>query len=106
MSDLQHVSAEAKQARVLHSRVVTDPNSVFSIRPEVLELRPSSSTALPWFHLAGDWIDTGWPATMEGAVISGRMAANSIAKQEGWQPIEIDSGLPRGLLARALIRSS
>ncbi len=106
MADLQCVSPEAKQARLLHSRVVTDPNSVFSIRPDVVALRPSSSTPLPWLHLAGDWIDTGWPATMEGAVISGRMAANSIAQQQGWETIEIDPGLPRGMLAKAVIRSS
>ncbi len=104
MSDLRHLSDDASHARLLHSRVVTDPHSVFSIRPEVLVLRPSASTSLPWFHLAGDWIDTGWPATMEGAVISGRMAASSVASREGWGPIEIDSGLPRGRLARFLIR--
>jgi uncharacterized protein with NAD-binding domain and iron-sulfur cluster len=104
MSDLRHLSEDACHARLLHSRVVTDPHSVFSIQPDVLELRPSASTSLPWFHLAGDWIDTGWPATMEGAVISGRMAAGSVAAREGWDPIEIDPGLPRGTLARLLIR--
>jgi squalene-associated FAD-dependent desaturase len=106
MRDLQRVSSEAQQARLLHHRVVTDPNSVFSIRPDVMDLRPPSSTPLPWLHLAGDWIDTGWPATMEGAVISGRMAANSVGQRQGWEAIEIDSGLPRGLIARAMIRSS
>ena len=104
MSDLRHLSKDACDARLLHSRVVTDPHSVFSIQPEVLELRPPASTPLPWFHLGGDWIDTGWPATMEGAVISGRMAAGSVASREGWDPIEIDPGLPRGTLARLLIR--
>jgi squalene-associated FAD-dependent desaturase len=104
MSDIRHLSEAACDAQLLHSRVVTDPHSVFSIRPDVLELRPPASTSLPWFHLAGDWIDTGWPATMEGAVISGRMAASSVAYQEGWEPIEIDPGLPRGPLARFLIR--
>jgi uncharacterized protein with NAD-binding domain and iron-sulfur cluster len=77
---------------------------VFSLRPEVAALRPAASTPLPWLHLAGDWIDTGWPATMEGAVISGRMAANSIAAREDLSPVEIDPGLPRRWLARTMIR--
>jgi squalene-associated FAD-dependent desaturase len=105
IDDLRTAFPEAEKANLLHSRVVTDPHSVFSIRPESASLRPAASTALPWFHLAGDWIDTGWPATMEGAVISGRMAANSLARQQGWEGVEVDPGLPRGILARLLIRS-
>lgn len=105
MSDLRCVLPQVEQARLLHSRVVSDPHSVFSIRPEVVDIRPSTSTALPWLHLAGDWIDTGWPATMESAVISGRMAANSIAQQQGWDAVAIDPGLPRGILARTLIQA-
>lgn len=105
MADLQQLSGQAKQAKLLHSRIVTDPHSVFSIQPRTVELRPTSATPLPWLHLAGDWIDTGWPATMEGAVISGRMAANSIANQKGWEACEIDPGLPRGMLSRILMGS-
>ena len=100
--ELKHAFAGAQQAKLLRSRVVTDPRSVFSITPEVQRLRPPATTALPWLHLAGDWIDTGWPATMEGAVIGGRMAAASIANKEGLD-IPIDPGLKRGLLARWLI---
>jgi uncharacterized protein with NAD-binding domain and iron-sulfur cluster len=105
MKDLRHVSPEAEASRVLRHRVVTDPHSVFSVRPEVVALRPPAATSLPWFHLAGDWIDTGWPATMEGAVISGRMAANSIARTQGWDSVEIDPGLRPSWLAKWLIRS-
>jgi zeta-carotene desaturase len=48
-------------------------------------------------YLAGDWCDTGWPATMEGAVRSGYAAAAAITGQEMLVP-----DLPRGLLARCL----
>ncbi len=105
LGELRHAFKSAKHATLLRSRIVTDPNSVFSIRPEVEAIRPPARTPLPWLHLAGDWIDTAWPATMEGAVIGGRMAASSVAEQSGMDPIDIDSGLPRGWLARRLIRS-
>ncbi len=95
----------AKDAKLIRSRIVTDPKSVFSIRPEVDAIRPASRTPLPWLHLAGDWIATGWPATMEGAVISGRMAAQNVAGQENLPPIRIDPGLPRGWLSRLMIKS-
>ena len=40
---------------------------------------------------------------MEGAVISGRMAADSVHRSEGLEGIDVDPGLPRGWLARRLI---
>jgi uncharacterized protein with NAD-binding domain and iron-sulfur cluster len=89
---------------LLASRVVTDPQSVFSIRPEVDAARPDSPTALPSLHLAGDFVQTGWPATMEGAVISGRKAANNVLRFLGHRPTEIRDGLPKNWLTRRLIK--
>ena len=105
LEELRHAFPMARHAELRSSRVVTDPQSVFSISPEIEAIRPPSSTRLPWLHLAGDWIATGWPATMEGAVISGRMAAASILKQESLGELGVDSGLRRGWLARQLIHS-
>lgn len=68
----------ARQAKLLASRIVTDPQAVFSITPQVEAARPTSATALPNLHLAGDFVQTGWPATMEGAVVSGRAAARGV----------------------------
>lgn len=105
LQELREAFPEARQARLLHSRIVTDPQAVFSVRPEVEASRPAKPIVLPGVHLAGDWIQTGWPSTMEGAVISGRMAATSVCEQEGLRPPMIDGGLPRGWLARRLIRN-
>jgi squalene-associated FAD-dependent desaturase len=105
LGELRDAFPAAKDAKLVRSRIVTDPKSVFSIRPEVNAIRPAAQTPLPWLHLAGDWIATGWPATMEGAVISGRMAASSVAGQENLPPIEIDPGLPRGWLSRSMVKS-
>jgi len=94
----------AKQARLENARMVTDPLSVFSVRPEVEAIRPSSRCdPLPWFSLAGDWTATGWPSTMEGAVISGIQAASNAAQYLGFAAVEPDHGLPKNWLARMLI---
>ena len=105
LGELRHAFPAARHAELRQSRVVTDPQSVFSISPEFEAIRPPSQTRLSWLHLAGDWIATGWPATMEGAVISGRMAAASILKKESLGELAVDSGLRRGWLARHLIHS-
>ncbi len=104
VTEIRHAFPQAVNAKLLRSRIVTDPQSVYSISPEVQAMRPASRTALPCFHLAGDFVQTGWPATMEGAVISGRMAASSVRQSLGQQPIEVDAGLPRSWLVNRFIR--
>ena len=104
VQELRAAFSDARDAKLLKSRIVTDPKSVFSIRPEFEAIRPATETIHGWLHLAGDWIATGWPATMEGAVISGRMAVASIARCESLPTPAIGDGLPRGWLARKLIK--
>jgi len=69
--DLKAVFPAAADARLLHRRVVTHGEAVFSVRPGIERLRPPQQTPLANLALAGDWTATGWPATMEGAVRSG-----------------------------------
>lgn len=95
---------EARVARLLAARVVTDPQAVFSVSPSVEAARPETATRLASLHLAGDFVRTGWPATMEGAVISGRQAAASVLRALGRPPCPVSPGLPWGMLARWLIR--
>jgi len=104
IGELREAFPDARAANLVASRLVTDPQSVFSIRPEVDSQRPTSSTALTALHLAGDFIQTGWPATMEGAIISGRQAANSLLHAEGRPGVTISAGLPLNWLTRRLIR--
>jgi uncharacterized protein with NAD-binding domain and iron-sulfur cluster len=63
--------------------MVTEPAAVFSMRPGIERLRPAQRTAIANLALAGDWTDTGWPATMEGAVRSGYLAVEAILKKRG-----------------------
>ena len=104
IAELRHAFPLARKAKLLESKVVTDPKSVFSISPQFEAIRPSARTAQPWLHLAGDWISTGWPATMESAVISGGMAASSILASEFGQKEGLNPGLPRNWLTRLLIK--
>jgi squalene-associated FAD-dependent desaturase len=112
VAELRHAFPRARQARLLRHRVVTDPQSVFSIRPDVERIRPAANTPVPWFFLAGDWTQTGWPATMEGAVVSGRQAATAVldrfpalADSPAPSPAPlVEPGLTAGWLARWLIR--
>ena len=58
--------------------MVKEIRATFSAAPGLESLRPVSRTAIPNLFLAGDWTRSGWPATMEGAVRSGYLAAEAI----------------------------
>jgi zeta-carotene desaturase len=73
----------AGQAKLLKAAVVKEVRATYSIRPRLDRLRPSSASPWPAVVLAGDWVATGWPATMEGAVRSGYMAAEAVSRIEG-----------------------
>jgi hypothetical protein len=62
-------------AELLWSRVSREPQATFAGRPGTAAQRPGPETARPDVVRAGAWTRTGWPATMEGAVRSGRLAA-------------------------------
>jgi squalene-associated FAD-dependent desaturase len=66
------------EARVVRSLVLREPDATFSCDPEAEALRPGPETPVRGLVLAGDWTSTGLPATIEGAVRSGRTAARHI----------------------------
>src|SRR3954447_23774286 len=66
---------DVRPARLLRATVIREPRATFSLAPGQ-PARPSTGTAVTGFFLAGDWIDTGLPATIESAVRSGHVAAN------------------------------
>jgi hydroxysqualene dehydroxylase len=68
---------QARAARLLRATVVREPRATFSLAPGQPP-RPSAETAVRGLALAGDWIDTGLPATIEGAVRSGHRAAECV----------------------------
>ena len=62
-------------------KVIREKRATFIPEPSVLNNRPSVKTKIKNLFLAGDWTDTGLPATIESAVKSGKMAANSILNE-------------------------
>ena len=81
--ELTEVWPVVSQAKLLQSRIVTEQNAVFSVCPGVDSLRPRQQTSIGNLFLAGDWTATGWPATMEGAVRSGYLAAEGVLAKFG-----------------------
>ena len=65
-------------------KVITDPQSVFSVNTRHNRARLECDTlGAQGIFLAGDWVQTGWPATMEGALRSGSLAAGSVLSYVG-----------------------
>lgn len=87
VSDLREFFPQAAGARLLRSHVVKEARATYSVVPGLEADRPSPVTKVKNLYLAGDWTDTGWPATMEGAVRSGYRAAEAISGE----PFLIDS---------------
>ena len=65
-------------ARVERSLVQREAQATFASTPELEALRPGPVTPIAGLFLAGDWTDTGLPATIEGAVRSGLRAADAV----------------------------
>lgn len=74
---------QARNARLVKSAVIKEVHATWSPAPGADRHRPPAVTAWPRVFLAGDWAATGWPATMEGAVRSGYMAAEALARAAG-----------------------
>lgn len=68
-----------------HSVVIREKRATIALSPEVEALRLSHKTAVPNLFLAGDWTDTGYPATIEGAIVS---AERCCALFLGWRDQE------------------
>lgn len=71
----------ARHLEPVDAVVTREHDATFRGRPGTSSLRPAARTGLANLGLAGAWTDTGWPATMEGAVRSGRAAAEVVLAQ-------------------------
>lgn len=90
---LAEVLPAARQARVEQFLVTREHGATFRAAPGARALRPGPRTRVPGVLLAGSWTDTGWPATMEGAVRSGQTAArHALAALPGRAPAVASAG--------------
>ena len=75
LGELGSLLPASRRAKVVHSRTIKERAATLSHTIESDHLRPPARTSLENLFLAGDWTDTGLPATIEGAVVSGNLAA-------------------------------
>jgi len=78
VEELAWVLPAVRSARIVKSGVLKEARATFSVVPGLDRFRPAADTG-DGLYLAGDWTRTGWPSTMEGAVRSGRLAAEAVA---------------------------
>jgi len=76
-AEVQEALPAARDARLLRATVVREKRATFSLAAGEPS-RPGTKTAVQGLYLAGDWIDTGLPGTIESAVVSGHLAAHEL----------------------------
>ncbi|HSC26804.1 MAG TPA: hydroxysqualene dehydroxylase HpnE [Vicinamibacterales bacterium] len=79
--EVEDALPRARRGRLLRGTVVRERRATFSLAP-ARSTRPGTRTGIRGLYLAGDWIDTGLPGTIESAVVSGHMAAESLLDRE------------------------
>lgn len=81
--ELREFFPAAANARLERAHVVKEVRATFSAVPGLEAKRAGTETPIPNLFLAGDWTRSGWPATMEGAVRSGYLAAEAVTRAFG-----------------------
>lgn len=82
-AELAEFFPRVRQAQLQQAHVIKEVRATWSPKPGVEAFRPVSETRVRGLFLAGDWTRTGWPATMEGAVRSGYLAAEAVTRAAG-----------------------
>jgi squalene-associated FAD-dependent desaturase len=83
LRELAEFFPAAREARMTKATVIKEVHATYSPLPGSDQYRPGARTEWPCIFLAGDWTASGWPATMEGAVRSGYLAAEALTAAAG-----------------------
>ena len=83
IGDLRLYFPRVLEANLVKAHVIKELRATFSAASGTESLRPTCESGIANVFLAGDWTRTGWPATMEGAVRSGYLAAEAVAQRAG-----------------------
>jgi squalene-associated FAD-dependent desaturase len=100
LDEVRQALPAARAAQLLKATVIKEASATFSPQPGVDRWRPAQQTSMPNLFLAGDWTATGWPATMEGAVRSGYLAAEAVLRSQGRPQEFLVPDLPASGLSR------
>ena len=102
LAEVRQALPLAGRANLLKATVIKEARATFSPQPGVDRWRPTQQTSVKGMFLAGDWTATGWPATMEGAVRSGYLAAEAVLRVAGTPREFLKPDLPPDGLAGIL----
>ena len=94
LTEVRQPLPRAQQAELLKATVIKEAAATFSPQPGVDRWRPPQQTKIPQLFFSGDWTATGWPATMEGAVRSGYLAAEAVLRSAGTPKQFLQPDLP------------
>lgn len=83
LKELKEFFPQVQTATLERAHVVKEVRATFSATPGLESKRALTTTPIPNLFLAGDWTRSGWPATMEGAVRSGYLAAEAVMRSFG-----------------------
>ncbi|HET8966150.1 MAG TPA: hydroxysqualene dehydroxylase HpnE [Candidatus Acidoferrum sp.] len=100
LREVRQAVPAAREAQLVKATVIKEASATFSPEPGVDQWRPAQETRTPGLFLAGDWTATGWPATMEGAVRSGYLAAEAVLRTIGSTQKFLVPDLPASGLSR------
>lgn len=103
-AELAAALPETRQATLTRATVVKEVAATFSPAPGSDQFRPGAATPVPNLFLAGDWVATGWPSTMESAVRGGYLAAEALTQSRGQGLTFLKPDLPFEGLSRWLAR--
>ncbi len=94
LAEVRQALPAAREAILTKATVIKEAAATFSPQPDVDKWRPKQETSIRGMYLAGDWTATGWPATMEGAVRSGYLAAEAVLRGAGTPKTFLRPDLP------------
>jgi zeta-carotene desaturase len=78
LRELAEFFPRVKEARLLKVALIKEMHATFGVSPGIDAARPTAVSSWPNLFLAGDWVQTGWPSTMESAARSGHLAAEAL----------------------------
>jgi len=78
LRELAEFFPRVREAKLEKVALIKEVRATFGVPPGIDALRPSAVSPWPNLFLAGDWIQTGWPSTMESAARSGHLAAEAV----------------------------
>ena len=99
VDELGEFFPQVKSARLEKATLIKEVRATFGVPPGIDAARPSAESPWPNLFLAGDWVATGWPSTMESGARSGHLAAEAVSRTSG-RPRDflVPDLRPRGLM--------